>query len=59
MYLFENKKYIRKKTRSDTTKKENILLFVCSEAVELRLLKLETSHAKILPPTVSVFWSEF
>ena len=32
--------------------KENKLFFVCSELVEL--VKLETSHTVIIPPTVSV-----
>ena len=31
-----------------------MLLFVCSEAVESKLVKLETSHTVILPPMVSV-----
>ena len=30
------------------------ILFVCSEAVECKFLKLETSRTVILPPTVSV-----
>ena len=29
--------------------KEHMLLFVCSEAVESKLVKLETSHTVILP----------
>ena len=33
-----------------------MLLFECSEAVESKLVKLETSHRVILPPTVSVPW---
>ena len=43
-------------TRLDLTKKENMLLLVGSETVESKLAKLETSHAVILPPTVSVLW---
>ena len=35
-------------------KKVNMLLFVCSEAVESQLVKLETSRAIILSTTVSV-----
>ena len=38
----------------DLTIGENILLFVCSEAVEFNLLNLETSHPVILFPTASV-----
>ena len=38
------------------TKEENILFFVCSEAAESKLVKLETSHTVILPLTVSVLW---
>ena len=30
-----------------------MLLFVCNEAVESKLVKLETSHTVILPPTLS------
>ena len=42
-------------TRQEFTKKENVLLFVCSEAVESKLVKLETSHSTMmLPPKVSV-----
>ena len=37
-------------------KKEYLLLFVCSEAAESKFVKLVTSHAVILPPTVSVLW---
>ena len=33
-----------------------MLLFVCSEAFESILVKLETSHSVIHPPTVSVLW---
>ena len=36
-------------TRLDLTYVENVLLFVCSEVVEYKLLKLETSHTVILP----------
>ena len=43
-------------TRLELTKKENMLLFVCSEAFESILVKLETSHSVIHPPTVSVLW---
>ena len=32
------------------TKKENIFLFVCSEAVESKLVKLETDRTVILCP---------
>ena len=31
-----------------------MLLFVCSEAIESNLVKLDTSHAVILPPMISV-----
>ena len=31
-----------------------MFLFVCNEAVECKLVKLETSRTVILPPTVSV-----
>ena len=31
-------------------------LLVCSDAVESKLVKLETSDKEILPPTVSVLW---
>ena len=43
-------------TRLELTKKENMLLFVCSEAVESILVKLETSRTVILPPMVRVLW---
>ena len=33
-----------------------MLLFVCNEAVESKLVKLENTHAVMLPPTVSVIW---
>ena len=33
--------------------KQNMWLFVCSEAVESRLAKLETSCTAVPPPTVS------
>ena len=36
--------------RQDMIKKENMFLFVCSEAVESKLVKLETSFTVILPP---------
>ena len=42
-------------TRLDLTKQENKLLFVCTEAVESKLVKLETSCTVILPPTAIVF----
>ena len=41
-------------TRLALTKKENMMLFVSSEAVESKLIKLETSCIVILPPMVSV-----
>ena len=34
--------------------KENMLLFVCSEAVESKPVKLETSHTVMLPPPMTV-----
>ena len=34
-----------------------MLLFACSEAVESKLLKLETSCTVMLPPTVSFLFS--
>ena len=37
-------------TRFDLTKEENILLIVCSKAVESELVNLETSHTVILNP---------
>ena len=37
-------------SRLDLTKEENMLFFVCSEAAESKLVKLETSHTVILPP---------
>ena len=43
-------------TRLDLTKKGKVLFSTCSEAVESKLVKLETSHTVILPPTVSVLW---
>ena len=43
-------------TRLDLPKYENMLLFGYSEAVESNLVKLETSHTVILPPTVSVVY---
>ena len=36
------------------TNEENMLLFVCSEADESNLVKLETRHTVILPFMVSV-----
>ena len=41
-------------TRLDLTTEENMLLFVCSEAVESNLVKLEASCTMILPPIMSV-----
>ena len=38
------------------TKKENMLLYVFSEAVKSILVKLETSGTVILPPTMSLLW---
>ena len=38
-------------TRLYVTKEENMLLFVCSQAVDFKQVKLVTSHAVILPPT--------
>ena len=40
--------------RLDLTKEENMLFFVCSEAVESKLVKLETSRTVILSPIASV-----
>ena len=40
-------------TRLDLTKNENMLLFVCCEAIESKLVKLETSHTVILFPKLS------
>ena len=40
--------------KSGFDQKENVSLFVCSEAVESKLADLETSHTVILSPTVSV-----
>ena len=41
-------------TRLDLINKQNMLLLVCSETVESKLLNLEASHTKILPLTVTV-----
>ena len=41
-------------TRLKLTHKENMFLFVCSETVVSKLVKLETSCTVILPPIVSV-----
>ena len=41
-------------TRLDLANKENMLFFVGIESVEANLLKLETSCAMILRPTVTV-----
>ena len=35
------------------------VVILCSEAVETKLVKLETSSTVILPPTVSVLWCLF
>ena len=46
-------------TRLNMTNKDYMLfLYLCSEAVEYKLVKLETSHTVILPPTVSVLCSD-
>ena len=45
-------------TRLDLTKQENMLLFLCSEAVESKLVKLETSRTVSVSPTVSVLCME-
>ena len=45
-------------TRLDLTKEEN-MFFVCNEATESKLVKLETSRAVILPPKVGVLWSNW
>ena len=44
--------------KTGTDQKEHVLLFVCSEEVESKLVKLETSRTLILPPTVSVLCLE-
>ena len=46
-------------TRQELTKNEHVLLYACSEAVESKLVKLETSRTVILPPTVSVLCCEY
>ena len=43
-------------TRLDLINKENMLLLVCSEAVESGAVKLETGPTVKFPPTVSVLW---
>ena len=45
-------------TRLDLTNNENMLFFVCSEAPNLKLVKLETCcrYSVILPSIVSVLW---
>ena len=40
----------------DTTREENKLLFLCSEAVESNVVKLETSYKVTLTHTLSVLW---
>ena len=40
--------------RLNLTKIDNMVLFVCSEAVKSKLVKLETGSTVIFPPTVSV-----
>ena len=44
-------KLVSSLTRYDLTKEENMMVFVCSEAVEPKLVQLETSCSVILPPT--------
>ena len=44
-------------TRLDLTKQEKMFLLLCSEAVESKLTKLETSRTVIFPLTVSVLYS--
>ena len=44
-------KLVSSLTRFDLTKEENMMVFVCSEAVEPKLVQLETSCSVILPPT--------
>ena len=36
-----------------------MLFFVCSEAAESKLVKLDTSRTVILPPTVGVIWPHY
>ena len=36
--------------------KGSMLLLVCSEAIESKLVKLDTSRTVILPPMVTVLW---
>ena len=45
-------------TRLKLTSEGNIILFVFSEAVYCNLVKLETNCTVMLPPTVSVLWSD-
>ena len=35
---------------------KNMLLFACSQAVELKPVKMQTNCTVILPQTVSVIW---
>ena len=44
-------KLVSSLTRFDLTKEENMMVFVCSEAVEPKLVQLETSCSVIRPPT--------
>ena len=46
-------------TRLDFTSKESMLLFVCSEAVDSKLVKLETSRTVILPQRGEVSGTSF
>ena len=41
------------------TNEGNIILFVCSEAVKCNLVKLETSHTVMLPPTAATNVTSF
>ena len=42
--------------KTGTDHKRTYILFLCSEPVEYKLVKLETSCTVILPPTVSLLW---
>ena len=43
--------------KTGTDQKEHLFnLYLCSKAVESKLVKLETSRTVILPPAVSVVW---
>ena len=50
----EEARLVSSLTTLDLTKRDNELLFVCSEAVESKPVKLETSHTVILSTMVSV-----